>query len=321
LQFLHYAACAGGLNPLLDASPGGGQEFKVRGGTQAIPMAAAQGVDVRFNTTVVGIRAAGAGGEVVVQALDGRRFVARRVVVAIPPHLAAGIWYSPPLPPKKAKLLATMTQGHLIKVVVTYQTPFWRRKGFSGEVVSSTYPLSICYDDTTPGGRAALVCFVGGGAAVRQSPLAPAERRAQVVSALVRYFGEEARAVDEYLERDWGTEPFTGGCPAGSLNAGGITQWGTALREAHGPVHFGGTETATWWYGFMNGAVQAGERVAMEVMEAFGLPVPEEMRAFYAMGGDAGPSAAVPGAAGPGAAPGAALGAAPGALRERLQVV
>merc|ERR1712008_246449 len=74
--------------------------------------------------------------------------------------------------------------------------------------------------------------------------------------------------------------------PTGSLNAGAITQWGDALREPHGAVHFGGTETATWFYGFMNGAVQAGERCAMEVLEALQLKVPEAMRNFYNMGGD-----------------------------------
>lgn len=30
-------------------------------------------------------------------------------------------------------------------------------------------------------------------------------------------------------------------------------------------IHFAGTETATRWCGFMNGAVQAGQRAAMEV--------------------------------------------------------
>lgn len=283
LQFLHYAACVGGLNPLLDASPGGGQEFKVHGGTQNIVMQLAKTADVRYNSTVVGIDQTAQGA--VVQTLEGSRYAARRVVLSIPPHLAARIWFNPPLPSAKAHLLTQMTQGHLIKTFAMYKKAFWRDNGFSGEVVSSRYPLSICYDDTTPGGKAALVCFVGGGYAAKASPLSKEDRQAAVIESLVEYFGEEARNVDQFVEKDWGLEPFTGGCPTGSLAGGALTQWGPVLREPHGVVSFGGTETAIWWYGYMNGGVQAGERCAMETMEGFGISVPDEMRKFYDLGG------------------------------------
>ena len=33
-------------------------------------------------------------------------------------------------------------------------------------------------------------------------------------------------------------------------------------------VHWAGTETATEWRGFMNGAVQAGQRAANEVLDS-----------------------------------------------------
>jgi len=287
LEYLHYAACAGGLSPLLDASPGGGQEFKIVGGTQSLSIALAQDLDVRLNTTVVVIDATSMAQEklVSVKSLDGRSFTARRVVVAVPPQLAAGIWYTPVLPANKAHLLSRMSQGHLIKTVITYDKAFWRERGFSGEVVSSAFPLSICYDDMTPKGTAALVCFVGARDARRLSPVSLSERQDAVIGALTRYFGDDAKQFSTYLERDWGLEDFTGGCPVGSMNAGTITQWGKELRAPHGPVHFGGTETATWWYGFMNGAIQAGERCAIEVLEALGHKVPQEMRDFYNMGG------------------------------------
>lgn len=37
------------------------------------------------------------------------------------------------------------------------------------------------------------------------------------------------------------------------------------LREPVGKLYFAGTETATEWSGYMEGAVQAGERAAREV--------------------------------------------------------
>ena len=40
------------------------------------------------------------------------------------------------------------------------------------------------------------------------------------------------------------------------------------LREPVGRVHWAGTETATVWSGYMKGALQAGERVAAEVLQS-----------------------------------------------------
>lgn len=37
------------------------------------------------------------------------------------------------------------------------------------------------------------------------------------------------------------------------------------IRQPVGRIYFAGTETATEWSGYMEGAVQAGERAAREV--------------------------------------------------------
>ena len=48
----------------------------------------------------------------------------------------------------------------------------------------------------------------------------------------------------------------------------GTLDFGTALREPIGRIHWAGTETATRWAGYIDGAVQSGERAAAEVLEA-----------------------------------------------------
>ena len=42
------------------------------------------------------------------------------------------------------------------------------------------------------------------------------------------------------------------------------------IRRPHGRLYFAGTETATRWSGYMDGAVEAGERAAREVLHALG---------------------------------------------------
>ena len=45
-----------------------------------------------------------------------------------------------------------------------------------------------------------------------------------------------------------------------------LTSTGTTLREPVGRVHFAGTETATQWTGYLEGALESGERAAREVL-------------------------------------------------------
>jgi len=49
------------------------------------------------------------------------------------------------------------------------------------------------------------------------------------------------------------------------MSCGTLTQYGPYLRTPCGRLHWAGTETATKWQGYMDGAVQAGERAAKEV--------------------------------------------------------
>jgi monoamine oxidase len=48
----------------------------------------------------------------------------------------------------------------------------------------------------------------------------------------------------------------------------GWLHFGAALSRPIGPIKWAATETATSWSGYMEGAVEAGERAAREVMEA-----------------------------------------------------
>ena len=54
----------------------------------------------------------------------------------------------------------------------------------------------------------------------------------------------------------------------GALWAGGVDLGGARLREPVGRLHFAGTETATRWMGYFDGAIEAAERAAAEVLRA-----------------------------------------------------
>jgi monoamine oxidase len=69
---------------------------------------------------------------------------------------------------------------------------------------------------------------------------------------------------------NWADEAYTRGGYAGYMPTGVWSSYGLALRLPIGRLHWAGTETATIWNGYMDGAVQSGERAAAEVLAALG---------------------------------------------------
>jgi monoamine oxidase len=147
------------------------------------------------------------------------------------------------------------------KVNVVYPTPFWRADGLSGLAVSDDGPAGVVFDNSpSDGKRGVLVVFIE----PKKAPKDAAERRKAVVADLVAMFGKGAQEPAEYLETDWSREEWTAGCVS-PLPPGMLTEFGAALREPCGRVHWAGAETSEVWCGYMDGAVRSGLRVAAEV--------------------------------------------------------
>jgi monoamine oxidase len=71
----------------------------------------------------------------------------------------------------------------------------------------------------------------------------------------------------------WTGDPWTLGSYAAYLPGQMTKYWGYAGIAA-GNVHFAGEHTSTYSQGFLNGGVESGQRAAIEVMQALGIPVP-----------------------------------------------
>ena len=70
------------------------------------------------------------------------------------------------------------------------------------------------------------------------------------------------------MDQDWTAEPFTRGCYAALMGPGVWTAYGEHLRQPLGPLHMAGTETATAYFGYYEGALDAAERAVAEVTRA-----------------------------------------------------
>ena len=265
LHVLFYAASAGGWDDLLDTD-GGAQQDRIVGGSQLISLRMAEelGDRVQLSTPVRSIRTEGDG----VVAGEVR---ARRVIVALPPALAGRIEYDPVLPAARDQLTQRMPMGSVIKTMSIYDEPFWREEGLSGSAVSLPGPAQVIFDNTPPNGvPGVLLGFLEADDARVLGRISEAERRDAVTGGLARIFGPRAANPSGYVEKNWSAEPYSRGCYAGVLGPGAWTSYGTWLREPIERIHWAGTETATRWMGYFDGAVQSGKRAAAEVMRAEG---------------------------------------------------
>jgi monoamine oxidase len=195
------------------------------------------------------------------------RVKAKRVIVAIPPTLAGRINYLPSLPSDRVQLTQHTPQGTLIKAAVVYNRAFWRDAGLTGTAVSTDGFVNATFDDSPQSGTPGVVFgFIGGDNARSFSRLSPADRRAAVLNQFVQFFGPQAANAIDYIETNWSTEKWTRGCPVGIPGLGVLTANGPALRKPVGKIHWAGTETSTYWNGYLDGAVRSGERAAAEVL-------------------------------------------------------
>jgi monoamine oxidase len=249
--------------------------WRIVGGMQSVHERLADrlpGDVFRFEHRVVSLRRTAARVGVVAETDEGRVTVlADAVVLAIPLRIAARIAYAPQLPGEVMDAMAGTPawMSHSAKVAVTYNRPFWRERGLAGRVQSSVGPVHDWHDATTPDGMtpdgsAALVGFMHPPGPGSPTPTDAEERRERVLNQLVHCFGEDAEAVTGYAEHDWTRDRATTPPSGSRSNPDDEPEPVPRLQQPQwdGQLCFAAAETATEHPGFLDGAIEAGTRVA-----------------------------------------------------------
>jgi monoamine oxidase len=271
---LYYIAAAGnestaGTFERLFGTRNGSNQDRIHGGSQRIALELAARLGARrvlLNRPVRRIVQTGKG--VTVDA-DGLSVGAKRVIVAVPPALAGRIQYTPLLPPLRDQFTQRVAQGTQIKFEAIYPRPFWRDAGLSGFSINDVGPCQVVFDNSPPDGApGVLVGFVCGQNARAYAERADAELRDAALDGFARIFGYAARNPVDVFQQHWSKEEWSRGCPVGIVPPGVLLDNGVALRRPVGRVHWAGTETSTYWNGYMDGAIRAGERAAAEAHQA-----------------------------------------------------
>jgi monoamine oxidase len=257
---LFYIRSGTNLNNLLSIEQGA-QQHRLEGGMQPLAEKMAEPFrnSVYLNAPVRCIRHTPSG--VTVEA-EGHIITTQRVILAVPPVLISAIQFSPQLPLRKNQLLQKMSMGIVGKVLTIYPRPFWRTDGFSGQVVADEHaPFQTLFDASPAHAEwGALMAFCIADRARDFFSREEAERRKLTLTTFARYFGEQAATPQHYVDHCWANEAWSQGCYAALYPTGAWTNFQDTLAAPVGPIHFAGTETSKVWYGYIEGAVRAGER-------------------------------------------------------------
>lgn len=78
---------------------------------------------------------------------------------------------------------------------------------------------------------------------------------------------DQARDVTEFNYVNWAEEAWIEGAPTSVTPPGILARYGASFREPFQYIHFGGTELAFEYKGYLEGALRSGFRAAGEVIE------------------------------------------------------
>ncbi|MDT0275914.1 flavin monoamine oxidase family protein [Blastococcus goldschmidtiae] len=267
-HLLFYIASAGSFEQLMETD-GCAQERRFHRGAQSPALAVAEqlGDAVRTSVTVLAMEQDDNGVDVHTDAGDVR---AQWVIVATPPPATARIRFRPPLPVDRARWLQRSTMGDVAKVHVVYEAPFWRAEGLSG--VATLYgegSVGVVFDNSPDDASVGvLVAFIYGDRLRSWSASDQEARRQHVLETLTRLYGERAGAPRDYVEKNWPEDAYArGGYTANPAPGAWFEHGARGWRTPVGRIHWAGSETASRWYGYIDGAISSGQRAAHEVLD------------------------------------------------------
>lgn len=224
----------------------------------------AAGLDIRFNTPVAALTWSET--QVTAAAASGEIFEAERAVVALPLGVlqAGDVRFSPPLPAEKQRAIDGLGAGHIVKLILRFDAPFW-----PDDLEFLLTPLSTQLWWRPGWGRAdeapILTAFAGGEAARALAALGERGAVDLALGQLETIFGQPLRrrlAAARLVA--WADDPYTK--MAYSYVPVGGAGLRAALAHSVGALHFAGEAANPDRPATVHGALDSGMRAAREIL-------------------------------------------------------
>jgi len=167
----------------------------------------------------------------------------------------------------KTTAINELGMGTNAKVHLQFASRFWRAKGLNGETYSDRgYQNTWEVSRAQPGKSGLLVWYTGGNPGVAVGSGTPESQAATFLKQVEPVLPGATAQWNGKVTRDWwpGNEWTKGSYSY--WKAGQYTKFSGAESEASGTCHFAGEHTSQDFQGYLQGAVETGERAASEIL-------------------------------------------------------
>jgi monoamine oxidase len=198
---------------------------------------------------------------------SGRRsqISADYLICAIPFPVLRSIEVSPAFSEGKQRAIRELQYNSVTRVYVQSQTRSWIGEGLSG-FVTTDLPIGTVWDcaEGQPGARGILECYASGDRARRLASLSEPQRIRMVRESLEKVF--PGTIYEKSASVAWDADPLARGAFAW-FKRDQMSELLPHIARREGRVFFAGEHTSPW-FGWMQGALESGNRAAREVHNA-----------------------------------------------------
>lgn len=249
------------------------EKFHVRGGNDLIVdgLKARLGTQIQLGTELTAIALSRSDGTYTLTFRVGsgtKTVVADHVVLALPFSILRSVdWSKAGFTDVKARGIRELGMGTNSKLHLQFKTRFWNTLGSNGETYSdrgyqNTWEVSR--GQTGPTGI--LVDYTGGTIGASFGSGTPASRAKAFLDQLEPVLpGAKAQWNGKVALDYWTGNPWTKGSYS-YWKVGQYTSFSGSEGERSGNCHFAGEHTSQDFQGYLNGAVETGERAASEIL-------------------------------------------------------
>jgi monoamine oxidase len=242
--------------------------YRIIGGNDLLPQAIAGKIpDLRLNAVATSIQIKSE--EVVVTYKQGdshQTINSDFAILATPLTTARLIDFNGSLPTAHQKMVDEISYGTLTKVMIEYRKRFWDQIDWNGRLTTDL-PIVYTWHATShiQSENGIITAYTGGAPGIALSKLSDDERTKVAIFVIEKLFPGSSELIERTATTAWVNEPFTRGSYM-ALSPNEVTAHWESLFKPAGRLYFAG-EHATHIQGFMEGAVESGQRAARNIME------------------------------------------------------
>jgi monoamine oxidase len=188
------------------------------------------------------------------------------LVLALPITLVRELVFNPPLPESQRHAFGRIDDGPATKAILRYASPWWRTPGLP-RAFGTNLPIGAVWDASEDQQGGALLALLAGGraSAMLAKRLQTASGRRAIARQLAWLNGGPPDAPDVHSVT-WESDPWARGAYA-YFSPKFEPALQPLLGRGVGRVLFAGSHTSREFPGYMNGAVESGQRVVREITQ------------------------------------------------------